>query len=156
MAISLTGNFNNRRRNPQTFRTTKRVSANLPTEAPSYLPVLEPSCGRCTIARTNAKKTEYLLNIILVMCSFASWLLDLVEMPLQALFTSINEMYLICLILKNQHCVPYFCSIICERWKTIQLVFFTLPLSYYNDYKNVCFITNVLPGRILLICDTNT
>lgn len=71
MAISLTGNFNNRRRNPQTFRTTKRVSANLPTEAPSHLPVLEPSRGRCTIARTNAKKTEYLLNIILVVCSFA-------------------------------------------------------------------------------------
>ena len=34
MAKSLIGNCNNRRRNPQTFRTTKRISGNFPTETP--------------------------------------------------------------------------------------------------------------------------
>ena len=58
VAKNFIGNYNNRRRNPQTFRTTKRGSANFPTEAPSHLPELEPSCGRCYYCKNQGKENS--------------------------------------------------------------------------------------------------
>ena len=58
MAKSLIGNYNNQERHQQTFKTTKHVNGNFPTEAPSHLPELEPSRGRCFHYKKTKKKQQ--------------------------------------------------------------------------------------------------
>ena len=70
-AKSIIGNYNNWRRNPQIFATTKHVSNTFPTETQSYLPKLEPSRGRCHYCKNQGKKTKHLLKSILVGCYYA-------------------------------------------------------------------------------------
>ena len=56
VAKSLIGYYNNRRRNPQKLRTTKRVNGNFSTETPSHLPEIEPSRGRCCYCKNQGKE----------------------------------------------------------------------------------------------------
>ena len=58
LAKSLIGNYKNRRRNPQTLRTIKRVSGNFPTETISHLPELEPNRGRCLYCKNQGKENK--------------------------------------------------------------------------------------------------
>ena len=78
------------------------------------------------IAKTKAKKTEYLLNVTLVGCSYGLWLLYLATIT----FTNI--------ICKNKRNL---CDLfdtkkpaLCALKLTIHLVFFTIPVPYYNEF----------------------
>ena len=73
VAKGLIGNYNSRKRNPLTFRSSKRSSSNFPAEIPLHLPELEPSRGRCHCFK-NEGKTEHSLNVTLV-GYFYAWLL---------------------------------------------------------------------------------
>ena len=107
---SLISNYNNKGRNPQTFTRTKHVSGNFSTETGSHknLVKLETSRGRCHYCKNQGNKNRAIVKCNTCGCSYALWLLHL----LQSSLTSINKIYLLRLILQNQHYVPYFCSII--------------------------------------------
>ena len=75
VAKGLIGNYNSRKRNPLTFRPTKRSSSNFPTEIPLHLPELEPSRGRCHYCKNEGKENRTFIKCntcVVFLCLVAS------------------------------------------------------------------------------------
>ena len=76
---------------------------------------------------------------VLMLGGFCIW----PKLLLQTSFKSINEIYLLCLVLKN----PALCALLSfhffvkDKNLTIYLVFFTIPVSYYNEFLVITKMT---------------
>lgn len=127
------GNYNSWRRNPQTFKTNKRVTINFLTVTPSHMPELELSRGRCHYCQNQGRAIVKCntCGVFLSLGGFCIW-------PKLFLQTSFTRSLNLFTLLDNTN--PALCALFLVHYfvkdekLTIHLVSFTLSGSYYNEF----------------------
>ena len=156
MTKSLISNYDNCRRNPQ---TTRCGCGSFPIETASHLLGLKPNRCKCHYCKNQGKEHRTFVKcntfgVFLCLVDSASGRNYFYQHHLKGLMNFICFVWyyktrILCLI---------FVPLLFERWKTNN----TFTFLYYScvilqwalrDYKNDRFITYILSGRILFICD---